>query len=87
VYTARNYSLSREGQVTDRFTKAIEQLGSKELDIRIGGIYALGRIARDSAGDHPTVVQVLSTFVREHSPEEWSLASKAELVRQPHFAS
>jgi len=27
-FTARNFSLSREGQVTDRYTKAIEQLGS-----------------------------------------------------------
>jgi hypothetical protein len=26
--------------VTDRYTKAIEQLGSDKLDVRIGGIYA-----------------------------------------------
>jgi Pentapeptide repeats (8 copies) len=73
VYTARNYSLSREGQVTDRYTKAVEQLGSKEIDVRIGGIYALERIARDSAKDHPTVVEVLAAYVREHSSEQWPL--------------
>ena len=28
LFTARNFTLSREGQVTDRYTKAIEQLGS-----------------------------------------------------------
>jgi hypothetical protein len=33
--------------VTDRYTKAIEQLGSDRLDVRIGGIYALERVARD----------------------------------------
>ncbi len=49
VFTARNFTLSREGQVTDRYTKAIEQLGSEKLDARIGGIYALERFARDSA--------------------------------------
>jgi hypothetical protein len=49
VFTARNYGLSREGQVTDRCTKAIEQLGSDKLGVRIGGIYALERVARDSA--------------------------------------
>jgi hypothetical protein len=70
VYTARNYTLSREGQVTDRYTKAIEQLGSKGLDVRIGGIYALERIARDSARDHPVVMEVLSAFVRVHSHEQ-----------------
>ena len=78
VYTARNYALSRESQVTDRYTKAIEQLGSKELDIRIGGIYALERIARDSARDHPVVMEVLQTFVREHSPAPFVRASEAE---------
>jgi hypothetical protein len=72
VYTARNFTLSREGQVTDRYTKSIEQLGSDKLDVRIGGIYALERIARDSARDHPTVMEVLAAFVRDHSLEPWS---------------
>jgi hypothetical protein len=31
LYTARNYRLSRRGQVTDRFTIALERLGSSEL--------------------------------------------------------
>ena len=78
LFTARNFALSRrtfelteQGQVTDRYTKAIEQLGSDKLDVRIGGIYALERVARDSARDHPTVMEVLTAFVREHSREQW----------------
>ena len=78
VFTARNFTLSRrtldvteQGQVTDRYTKAIEQLGSDKLDVRIGGIYALERIARDSPRDHPTVMEVLTAFIREHSHEQW----------------
>ena len=71
LFTARNFTLSREGQVTDRYTKAIEQLGSKELDVRIGGIYALERVGRDSARDHPAVTEVLSAFIRGHSREPW----------------
>ena len=67
IYTARGFALSRAGQLTDRFTKAIEQLGRKELDIRLGGIYALERIARDSKEDHPQVVEVLTAYVREHA--------------------
>ncbi len=70
-FTARNLAMYREGQVTDRYTKAIEQLGSDKLDVRIGGIYSLERVARDSARDHPTVMEVLSAFVREHSHEPW----------------
>jgi hypothetical protein len=72
IYTARNFSLARQGQVTDRYTKAIEQLGpDKGLDVRIGGIYALERVARDSAKDQPTVMEVLTAFIREHSREQW----------------
>jgi hypothetical protein len=75
VYTARNYTLSRESQVTDRYTKAIQQLGSNTIDVTIGGIYALERIARDSPRDHPTVMEVLAACIREHSREQWPSAS------------
>lgn len=67
----RTHELTEQGQVTDRYTKAIEQLGSDKLDVRIGGIYALERIARDSAIDHPAVMEVLSAFIREHAREEY----------------
>ena len=63
----RTYRLTQQGQITDRYTKAIEELGSDKLDVRLGGIYALERIAADSERDHPTVVEVLSAFAREHS--------------------
>lgn len=78
IYTARNFRLSREtfklterGQVTDRYTKAIDQLGSDKLDVRIGGIYALKRIAQDSTEDHRAVMEVLAAFVREQSRRQW----------------
>jgi hypothetical protein len=35
--------------------------------VRLGGIYALERIAVDSKRDHPTVVEVLSAYVRERT--------------------
>ncbi|WP_186382303.1 pentapeptide repeat-containing protein [Amycolatopsis rhizosphaerae] len=56
----------RQQQLTDRFSKAIEQLGTRDnLDVRLGGIYALERIARDSPDDQPAMVNVLTAFVRE----------------------
>jgi hypothetical protein len=67
----RTHELTEQGQVTDRYTKAIEQFGSDKLDVRIGGIYALERVARDSGRDQPTVVEVLAAFIREHSRELW----------------
>ena len=65
--------LTEQGHVTDRYTKAIEQLGSENLDVRIGGIYALERVAQDSAAAHSTVIEALAAFVREHSREPWPL--------------
>jgi len=66
-FTAQTLRTTQEGQITDRFTKAIAQLGDTNLAIRLGGIYALERIARDSASDHWSVMEVLTAFVREYS--------------------
>jgi hypothetical protein len=66
-YTAATLRLNREGQITERFTNAVEQLGSSALETRVGGIYALERIMRDSQADHGPVVEILSAFVREHA--------------------
>ena len=60
--------VAEEGQVTERFTKAIAQLGDKEIAIRLGGIYALERIAKDSEKDHGPIMEVLTAYVREKAP-------------------
>ena len=52
--------------------EAIDLLGSEKLEIRIGGIYALERSARDSPRDHPTIMET-PAFVREHSHGQWPL--------------
>ncbi|MDQ1041872.1 pentapeptide repeat-containing protein [Streptomyces sp. V4I2] len=59
--------LAREGQIAERFTRAIDHLGSETLDVRLGGIYALERVAKNSPDDRPTVTDILCAFVREHS--------------------
>jgi uncharacterized protein YjbI with pentapeptide repeats len=61
--------VTQEGQVTERFGKAIEHLGDKErLTVRLGGIYALERIARDSPKDHWQIMEVLTAYVRDNAP-------------------
>jgi hypothetical protein len=68
LYTARNYRLSRRGQVTDRFTIALERLGSTELYVRIGGVHALEHVMRDSRYHHNDVIEVLNAFIRSSAP-------------------
>lgn len=59
--------IGHDGQVTDRYATAVDQLAAASADERIGGIYALERVMRDSHKDQATVVEVLTVFVREHS--------------------
>ena len=61
--------LSQESQLTERFGRAVDQLGSERLEIRLGGIYALERIARDSERDHWSIMEVLTAFVRERGAD------------------
>jgi ABC-type multidrug transport system fused ATPase/permease subunit len=62
--------LQRRGQVTERFTRAIEQLGQRgddRLDVRIGAVYAQEQIARDSAELHWPIMEVLTAYLRGHT--------------------
>ncbi len=59
--------ISEHGQITTRFNSAISNLGSKSMDVRLGGIYALGRIMQDSARDQPTIISVLTAFAERHA--------------------
>ena len=62
--------VAEEGQITERFTRAIDQLGSANMAIRLGGIYALERIAKDSEKDYGPVMEVLTAYVREKAPRK-----------------
>jgi uncharacterized protein YjbI with pentapeptide repeats len=68
LYTARSYRLARRGQMTERFTKALERLGSPEPYIRIGAIHALDHVMRESVEHHSDVVELLTAFVRDRAP-------------------
>jgi hypothetical protein len=68
IYTARTFALNRRGQITDRFSHAIEHLGSDSIEVRLGGIYALEHIARESEADHGPIMEVLTAYVRVRSP-------------------
>jgi len=75
-FTWRRAEISQEQQVTERFTRAIDQLGAtdsageKQLETRLGGIYALERIARDSEKDRGPIVEILTAYVRHHAPRK-----------------
>ena len=57
----------RQRRITESFSKAVEQLGSDKLEVRLGGIYSLERISKESPDDYWTVMENLTAFVRERS--------------------
>ncbi|MER7482278.1 pentapeptide repeat-containing protein [Streptomyces sp. NPDC126510] len=69
IFTLRHGSeqlaATREHQVTNRFAAAVNQVGSKTTEVRVGGVYALGRLMKDSPTDQGTIVDVLAAFVRD----------------------
>lgn len=60
--------IAEDGQVTERFTRAVEHLGHDNRAVRLGAIYALERIAKDSARDRDTILETLAAYIREHAP-------------------
>jgi hypothetical protein len=46
----------------------VGQPGTEKVDVRLGAVYAMERIMRDSRVDQPAVVDILAAFIRVHSP-------------------
>jgi Pentapeptide repeats (8 copies) len=65
--TGTQLQITEQGQLTDRYNAAIINLGSPDVDVRFGAIYALQRIMNDSPADQPAVVAVLSAYVRDRA--------------------
>jgi len=61
-------NIAEKAQITDRFSRAIEQLNNENIYMRIGAIQALERIGYDSEDDVLGVLRLLAGFVRDKSP-------------------
>jgi Pentapeptide repeats (8 copies) len=67
--------VTQEGQVTDRFLRAVEQLGNKDkIELRLGAIYSLERISRTSDIDYWPIIELVCAFLRSNAP----VSEKAE---------
>lgn len=59
-----NQADAAECRITDLYTQAVEQLGSDKAPVRIGGLYALERLAHDNRQQRQTIVNVLCAYLR-----------------------
>ncbi len=73
-FTYQNLGATRDSEITDRFIRAIDQLGKTDdkgapvREVRLGGIYGLRRIAQNSAEDYKPVREILNDYVRLNAP-------------------
>ena len=95
VIRHRALGFQKEGHLTDRLAKAVEQLGAEKtvkrivenpdgstatrettepnLEVRIGGLLSLERVAQDSTAydkgrDHVRVMEIICAYVRNNAP-------------------
>jgi uncharacterized protein YjbI with pentapeptide repeats len=82
----REVEFQKEGHLTDRISAAVEQLGAEKtvkkdggetsepnIEVRIGAILSLERIAQDSTKydkgrDHVRVMEILCAYIRQNAP-------------------
>jgi uncharacterized protein YjbI with pentapeptide repeats len=62
--TQASVEAANESNITDRYSRAVEQLSSGDVGVRVGGIYALRRLTVDSQRDEATIIAVLSAFLK-----------------------
>ena len=52
---------------TQRYASAMALLASSQLEVRLGGVYALERLARESQRDHGPIMEVLAATLRDRA--------------------
>jgi hypothetical protein len=53
-----------EKRITELYTKAVEQVGSDNMVIRLGGLYALERLAQNHPQQRQTIVNLICAYLR-----------------------
>ncbi|GGM75444.1 hypothetical protein GCM10012275_52630 [Longimycelium tulufanense] len=61
---AHNEDDATERRITELYTKAVEQLGSDKAPVRLGGLYALERLAQNNPSHRQTIVDVICAYLR-----------------------
>lgn len=61
-------AIEERGEFTERFSQAVQHLSHESMAVRVGGVHALGRLAKDSPEDHWVIMELLTTHLRQSSP-------------------
>jgi hypothetical protein len=62
--TQQQLNLTEQGQITDRYIRAVEQLGHEKAPVRLGALYSLEHLAQDNPEYRQTIVDVVCAYLR-----------------------
>ncbi len=71
----READTAEQRLITDQLNKATEGMGKSNqkdapvIEVRLGALYALERIAKGSAPDHAQIIEILCAYIRSNSPK------------------
>jgi uncharacterized protein YjbI with pentapeptide repeats len=78
--TIQQLDTQQQIQVSERFSRAIGQLGSASIDVRLGGLYELEQLARQAHQRRLVIIEVVAAYIREHARPP---ANAAKAKREP----
>lgn len=76
----------RRRTVNDTYVKAVEQLGHAKMEVRLGAIYALERIAATDRDYHWPIMETLCAYIRERPAAKWGEEPATEAVESGESA-
>ena len=88
IVAERQADTAREGLLNESYQKGAEMLGNEVLSVRLGGIYALERLAADYPGQyHVQIMKLLCAFARNPTEDGDYEKKLAERNADPHTRS
>lgn len=81
--------LAQRNHVVEMFNRAVDQLGSEKLEVRLGAIYTLNRISRDPqyADYRVPILETLAAYVRERTRDDTNAEPSVDIRAIMNFLS
>lgn len=89
VAALQQAELAQRNHAVEIFNRAVDQLGSEKLEVRLGAIYTLKRITRDPryADYRVPILETLSAYVRERTRDDTNAEPSVDIREIMNFLS
>jgi hypothetical protein len=89
VAALQQAELAQRNHAVEMFNRAVDQLGSEKLEVRLGAIYTLKRISRDPryADYRVPILETLTAYVRERTRDDTNAEPSVDIREIMSFLS